>query len=186
MIKVEHPQAVFFDRDGTLITEEPYLNEASKVKLEKNVGETLGILTQKNIPIIIITNQSGIGRGIIQIKNLIEIHQKLQALLSTYHATIKDILYCPHHPQKAQGEFLKECECRKPKAGLIYQACSKYNFDPKKCWFVGDRLSDMQASYAAQCKSFWVQSGLAYEYKPEQMPKFTTSIETVKDIVSFL
>lgn len=180
------PDAIFFDRDGTLIIEEPYLNDPQKVKLEKNVGITLKEISKRQIPIIIITNQSGIGRGLIEIQNLQAIHERLAVLLDAFDTKILDFFFCPHHPTKAKAPYLKDCHCRKPKPGLIHQACSTYHLDAEKCLYVGDRLTDMQASHAAGCTSFWVQTGLAGEYHPSSMPAGTNSLTTLLDLLDYL
>ena len=180
------PQAIFFDRDGTLIVEEPYLNEPQKVLLEKHVGNTLAALSKKHIPLIVITNQSGIGRGIIQLENLHAIHQKIQSLLTPFQVTLQDFFFCPHHPHKAHGEYLKDCHCRKPKPGMIFDACTQYQLNPKQCFYIGDRLSDMQASAAAGCKSFWVQTGLAKESSLIDMPPGTHVLENMAKLLDYV
>lgn len=169
---------LLLDRDGTLIEEVPYLSDPKLVKLEKHVGESLSLIAKKNIPIIVITNQSGIGRGYFSWEKLACVNQQVEELLKPFDVRISAWYVCPYHPTEGLGRFKKDCSTRKPKPGLILEACQDFDAKAEECTFVGDRLSDIQAGKAAGCKPILVQSGLANEIAPKDLPK---ELETITD-----
>jgi D-glycero-D-manno-heptose 1,7-bisphosphate phosphatase len=104
-----------------------------------------------------------IARGDVSVDELDEIHNKMETLLGQEGAYVDDIFYCPHHPDKGfEGERLEykiECNCRKPKPGMILQAAQKYNIDLQESWMIGDSSSDMEAGKNAGCKAAYIGSG---------------------------
>ena len=183
---MKYPEAVFFDRDGTLIVDIPYLHDQNRLRLEKSVGHTLSRLGKLNIPIIVITNQSGIGRYYFSWKTVHQIHQELQKKLKTFNIKILDFFICPHHPESAVGLYKKSCLSRKPHSGLIQKACKRYSLNPKNCFMVGDRLSDVIAGQELGCKSFLVNTGLAVHIKDNEIPKNCIKLSQMSDLLNYL
>ena len=129
--------AVFIDRDDTLIYNVPYLSDPEKVVLTPGAGETLELLAKAGFLIIVITNQSGIGRGYFNVEQLNAVHDKLRLLLSSFKVVLDGLYYCPHAPNQ-------ECNCRKPKTGMLEQACHDHNIDLTRSIMVGDSQQDIQ------------------------------------------
>lgn len=135
-------RAVFLDRDGTLIVDHGYIHKPSQVELLPGVIDALIKLKKLEFELIIISNQSGIGRGFFTREEVELVNQHLHHLLIKHGIALTDIYYCPHSPDDM-------CICRKPKPGLILQALKEHNIDAKQSYFVGDKWTDVQAAIAA-------------------------------------
>ena len=129
--------AIFIDRDDTLIYNVPYLSDPEKVVLTPGAGETLAQLAKSGFLIIVITNQSGIGRGYFNVEQLNAVHDRLRRLLSSFEVVLDGLYYCPHAPSE-------ECNCRKPKTGMLEQACHDHRIDLTRSIMVGDSPQDIQ------------------------------------------
>jgi D-glycero-D-manno-heptose 1,7-bisphosphate phosphatase len=152
-------KAIFLDRDGTINEWTPEIDcikSPEQLKLLPGAGEAISLINGSDFLPIIITNQPGIAKGFLTEEDLSEIHQALKRELAKKHAYVTDIFYCPHHPEKGwEGEVpsLKiDCDCRKPKPGLIFLACEKYGIDPTQSYMVGDQQKDIDAGISAGCK----------------------------------
>ena len=131
--------AVLVDRDGTLNHDCGYVTSPEQLVLFPRVPEAIARLNQLGVLVIMITNQSAIGRGLMTVEMLHTIHDALATLLRPHGAKIDGIFFCPHHPQD-------KCDCRKPKAGLIEQALEHFSLDVTRCYLVGDKRSDLEAA----------------------------------------
>ena len=136
-------RAVFLDRDGTINEDVGYPNDISQIKIYPYSFEAVKKLNQAGLLTIITTNQSGIGRGIIEEKKLNEIHQKMRALFSEHSGFFDGIYYCPHYIFSTTSAYKKECACRKPKPGLAKQAASDLGVDLENSYMVGDKVEDI-------------------------------------------
>ncbi|MDT3779544.1 HAD family hydrolase [Nitrospira sp. MA-1] len=134
--------AVFLDRDGTLNHDTGYVTTPEQLVLFPGVPEAIARLNQLGAMVLLVTNQSAIGRGMMTIEGLEAIHERLAEMIRPYGAWIDGIFFCPHHPQDG-------CECRKPKAGLINQAVNRFALDVSQCYLVGDKRSDLEAAQTA-------------------------------------
>ncbi|GJL58421.1 MAG: D,D-heptose 1,7-bisphosphate phosphatase [Nitrospirales bacterium] len=134
--------AVFLDRDGTLNHDTGYVTSPEQLVLFPGVPEAIARLNHLGAMVILVTNQSAIGRGMMTIEGLELIHERLAELIRPCGARIDGIFFCPHHPQDG-------CECRKPKAGLIHQAVTRFALDISQCYLVGDKRSDLEAARTA-------------------------------------
>jgi len=147
------PQAIFLDRDGTLNRERAdYVKSWQEYEWLPGALEALAVLAGLGVPILVVTNQSAVGRGILDPGVLHAIHAQAQAEAQAAGGRLDDFLVCPHTP--ADG-----CACRKPKPGLLLQAAALYNLDLHRCVFVGDSLTDMQAAQAAGCPWILLRTG---------------------------
>ncbi|MFT7670375.1 MAG: D-glycero-D-manno-heptose 1,7-bisphosphate phosphatase [Planctomycetota bacterium] len=147
--------AVFIDRDGTINMEVDYLSKPEDLKLLPGAGEAIARLNAGGFLAIVITNQSGIARGLFDMKQLGRIHQRLRELLQECGAKLDGIYSCPHHPDFDP----KPCSCRKPLPGLYEQACVEHAIDLAASFAVGDSPRDLQAATAIGVPGFLVESG---------------------------
>jgi heptosyltransferase-2 len=131
--------AVLVDRDGTLNQDCGYVTSPDELVLFPGVPEAIFRLNQLGALVIMITNQSAIGRGMMTVETLQEIHEAFAGLLHPCGARIDGIFFCPHHPQDG-------CHCRKPNVGLIQQAVEHFSLELSRCFFVGDKRSDLEAA----------------------------------------
>lgn len=152
-------RAVFLDRDGTLNEEVHYLSQPEQLNLLPTAAETIAMLNQREIAVVVITNQAGIARGIFTEQHLQIIHDRLTQMLAAFNAKLDGIYYCPHHPTAGIGEYLTVCHCRKPMPGMLIQAAQELNLDLSQSLMIGDRDIDLQAGANAGCKTALVRTG---------------------------
>ncbi|WP_448569880.1 D-glycero-alpha-D-manno-heptose-1,7-bisphosphate 7-phosphatase [Thalassotalea ganghwensis] len=139
-------KAVFLARDGVINQMNGFISHPNQIQFIEGIFELCYEIQQKGYSLIIITNQPGVGRGLISEQQLDNVHQWMVNQFKRHQIKIEGIYYCPHHPTKGKGDFRKECDCRKPKPGLIIQAATKHNIELKQSIFIGDKLIDMQAA----------------------------------------
>lgn len=150
-------KAIFLDRDGTINKYVGFLRELDEFELIEGVAEAIKIINESEYLAIVVTNQPVIARGEVTYSQLDNIHAKMETLLGNEGSYINALYYCPHHPHKGYpGEIpeLKfDCDCRKPKPGLLLQAAKDYNIDLSASWMIGDSESDVIAGISAGCKT---------------------------------
>ncbi len=146
---------VFLDRDGVINEDRGYISKISKFKIYPGVGRAINFLNKRNYLVIIITNQSGIGRGLIKITELNKIHDYLKKRIKKNRAHIDDIYFCPFHPVYGKGKYKKQSKDRKPGDGMIKKAIKKWNIDPKKSFMIGDKITDKLAAKKVKVKFFY-------------------------------
>ena len=143
--------AVFFDRDNTLNIDPGYLGEPEKVQLFEGVEEGIYKLKNEfNFRIIVITNQSGITRGLITHEQVQLVNKKINKLLEKYNTKVDSFYYCPFHPDFDPPEKI---DCRKPSPKLVFQAAEEFNIDLNRSYFVGDMPSDIECGINAGLKT---------------------------------
>lgn len=142
-----------------MIEEKHYLCEPADVELLPTAGETIARLNQLGIPVAIVTNQAGIARGYFPESRIPEVHARLDELLAPHGAEIDRYEYCPHHPVEGIGRYKIDCNCRKPKPGMLTSAANQLNIDLTRSLMIGDRLGDIEAGAAAGCQSALVRTG---------------------------
>ncbi len=151
-------KAVFLDRDGTINEYVGFLRNIDEFSLIPGIADTIKQINKSGYLAIVVTNQPVIARGEVTWEELSEIHNKMETLLGEHGAYIDDIFICPHHPDKGfEGERVEykiECDCRKPKAGMLLKAAGKYNIDLENSFMIGDSEADMLAGKAAGCKTY--------------------------------
>ena len=158
-------RAIFLDRDGTINVSKGFISKADDLELIPDTIDAIKAINKSGALAIVITNQPVVARGECSFEELHNIHNKLKTLLGEKGAFVDDIFYCPHHPDKGfEGEVpeLKfDCECRKPKTGMIDEAVKKYNIDLSKSYMVGDSTMDLETARNAGIKSVLVNTGFA-------------------------
>lgn len=151
--------AIFLDRDGTINEDVNFLSSPEQLILIENSAEAIREANELGLKVIVFTNQSGIARGYFTEEDLHKIHKRLDELLAERGAKIDAYYYCPHHPTKGEGEYKIECECRKPKDGMLQRASREQNIDLKKSFVIGDRCIDVQAGKTAGATTILVLTG---------------------------
>lgn len=141
--------AVFLDRDGTINEQMGYINHESRFHLLPGVGEAIRKLNEADIPVVVVTNQSGLARGYFPENLLDYVHEYMRKELARQGAHVDSIYICPHHPEAKEERFRKNCSCRKPGKGLFIQAAEDLDLDLSSSYVVGDRWSDLES--AANC-----------------------------------
>src|SRR5579862_4810229 len=143
-------QAVFLDRDGVINRwRADYVKSIVEFELLPGVPEAIARLSAAGLPVVVITNQSVIGRGLVIEETLTAIHRHMLSVMAAAGGRITDVLYCPHLP--ADG-----CDCRKPKPGLLLDAARRHDLDLRRCVLVGDEPNDMGAAAAAGCPALLI------------------------------
>jgi D-glycero-D-manno-heptose 1,7-bisphosphate phosphatase len=151
--------AVFIDRDGTVNEQMGYINHVSRFVILPGVVEGLRLLNENGFHAVIVSNQSGVARGYFPLGLVQEVHDFLDASLKKDHVTVDGIFFCPHHPNGSVPEFTKRCNCRKPRTGLIDQACRSLEIDLQNSYAIGDRCDDIQFARRAGVKGILVKTG---------------------------
>ena len=142
-------RAIFFDRDGVLNEEVGYLWQVEKFKWVDGAREAIKFCNERGLLTIVVTNQSGIARGLYTAREIEILHAFMQRELAQLGAHIDRFYYCPHHPEGVVEEFSVACECRKPKPGMILRACEDFGIKPSEAILFGDTDRDVKAAEAA-------------------------------------
>jgi D-glycero-D-manno-heptose 1,7-bisphosphate phosphatase len=150
---------VFIDRDGTINVDGGYINDEQNFVVYPFAAQAIRMLNVNNILAVVVTNQSGIGRGFYTIDVMQRLHAMMNKELNSQGAHVDGIYYCPHDPNAKVAEYRVDCNCRKPRAGMLEQAISELPIDTDNMTFVGDKYSDMQAGFAVGCKTIMVDTG---------------------------
>ena len=150
-------KAVFLDRDGTINKYVGFLRNVDEFELLPGVAQAIKAINNSGYLAIVVTNQPVLARGEVSYDQLQEIHNKMQTLLGNEGAYLDSVYFCPHHPHKGyEGEVAElkiDCECRKPKPGMLLKAAADFNIDLNQSWMVGDGENDIKAGKAAGCKT---------------------------------
>ena len=189
---LSHKQkAIFLDRDGTINRYVGFLSKVSQMKLEPQAAEAIRLINESEYLAIVITNQPVIARGEVTFSGLDQIHNRMYTLLGKERAYVDGLYFCPHHPDRGfKGEVpeLKfDCDCRKPKTGLIKKAVADFNIDLSDSWLVGDTKIDVQTGMNAGTHTILLNSGdpdkkeKKYDVRPDLTAK--NLLDAVRQIV---
>ncbi|MCI5178459.1 MAG: HAD family hydrolase [Candidatus Electrothrix sp. AW3_4] len=151
--------AVFLDRDGTINEQMGYINHISRFILLPGAATAIRTLNEQNIPVVVVTNQSGLARGYFPPVLLDAVHAQMERELAAQDAHIDGLYICPHHPEAKEKQFRKVCTCRKPQTGLLEQAAAELELDLTRSFMVGDRWSDLKCGNRVGATSVLVLTG---------------------------
>lgn len=152
-------KAVFFDRDGVLNVDKAYLYKIEELEWVDGAVEAVAYLTRLGYLVFVVTNQSGIARGYYTVAEMEMLHRYMAAEIAAGGGKIEKFYYCPHLPTGTVTEYAVDCDCRKPKPGLILQALQEYAVDMEKSFLIGDKKRDVEAAEAAGIKGYLFEQG---------------------------
>ncbi len=159
-------KAVFLDRDGVVLREVGYLSDLKKVSFYKGNIEALKLLKHKGYKLIVVSNQSGVARGYFTESFVKKTHKLIQEKLKKYGLSIDAFYYCPHHIKDVKiKKYLKDCNCRKPKPGMVLKAKKRFNIDLKKSFIIGDKLTDIKLGKNTNMKTILLLTGYGRKEK---------------------
>jgi len=152
--------AVFLDRDGVLIEDIHLLTQPDEVRLMDGSPWAVRILKAAGYQVVVVSNQTVVARGLATERDVEAVHELIQRLLVEAGGDRVDaFFFCPHHPNATWPEYRLECECRKPRPGLLLRAAAERGIDLSRSYMVGDRITDIIAGQRAGCKTILVESG---------------------------
>ena len=154
-------KAVFLDRDATIIEDMEFSVDPAELRPFPEAIDGMRKLQEAGYALVIITNQSGIARGYFDEVALKSVNTLLVAILKEQGIDIEAVYYCPHHAKGVVEEYAVDCECRKPRPGMLLRAAKEYGIDLAASWMVGDRPADVGAGLAAGCRTIRVLTGPA-------------------------
>jgi D-glycero-D-manno-heptose 1,7-bisphosphate phosphatase len=163
--------AVFLDRDGTVIEEVDYLDSPGRVRLIGGAADAVARLNALRVPVVIVTNQAGVARGYFPESRVAEVHARLDQLLAARSAHVDRYYVCPHHPREGTAPYLQECDCRKPRPGLLLRAAADMRLDLPSSCLIGDKLSDLEAGASAGCQTILVRTGYGARHEKEAVAR---------------
>jgi D-glycero-D-manno-heptose 1,7-bisphosphate phosphatase len=157
---------VFLDKDGTLVVDVPYNADPAKVRLAPGAAAGVRRLHQAGYRLAVVSNQSGVARGLFPEAALGAVERRLRQLLAGLGVPLAGFYYCPHHPAAPVARYRVICCCRKPAPGLLVRAARTHAADLSRAWMVGDILDDVEAGRRAGCRTVLVDNGGETEWRP--------------------
>ena len=156
-------KAVFLDRDGVINKNKiDYVKTINELEIFPNIEIPIKKLKKNNFYVIVITNQSAINRNLMTREQLNKIHSYIQQYLKTFDTSIDNFYFCPHKPNE-------NCNCRKPKSGMLLEAIQEFNIDPKLSWMIGDNDSDIQAGLNVGCQTVKIEKNINLQKAVEKI-----------------
>ncbi len=178
-------KAVFLDRDGTINVEKNYLYKIEEFEFLPGVLDALKKLQQAGFLLVIVTNQSGIGRGYYTEEDFHHLNDWMIQTLKKNGVSISDVYYCPHLPDAKVEKYRKDCECRKPKLGMYRQAVIDHNIDFSISYAVGDKLRDCSICKTTACKGFLIGENEEEKIIDKVKKGLIRNVFYSKDLLSF-
>ena len=175
--------AVFLDRDGTINEDVGYLNHPDQLKLLPNAIAGLQLLSSRGLLLVIVTNQSGVARGLIPPERLPVIQNAFLDLMRSHAIPIAGYYTCPHYPESNLAEYRGTCECRKPASGLVLQAASELDIDLQRSYVVGDKASDVQLAHNAGATGILVLTGYGKKHQDSYPSDYSPPHATCRDLL---
>ncbi len=172
-------RAVFLDRDGTLIEESGYLDRLERLVFFPYTVDAVRVLNRAGFAVVVVTNQAGIARGIVQESFVGEAHRHISARLEAGGARIDGFYYCPHYPTGVVEVYRTSCDCRKPEPGMFRRAAAELDLDLAGSFVVGDKWHDLQAGQAVGARGVLVRTG--WGWKDEAAPKPGVGADAIVD-----
>lgn len=184
--------AVFIDRDGTISEEVGYVNHVSRYRVFPFAAEAIRALNEAGWLAVLVTNQAGVARGYFEEEMIGRVHGLLAGELGKSGARLDAVYYCPHHPSVGEPPYRLDCDCRKPRPGLIRRAADELGIDLTRSWMVGDRYSDTELARNAGVRAAFVLTGYgrgehehqshAWRHRPDLVAD--NLLEAVRKIIS--
>jgi D-glycero-D-manno-heptose 1,7-bisphosphate phosphatase len=165
-------KAIFLDKDGTLVDDQPWNVEPQRITLCRGAGPALRLLVRLDYRLFVVTNQAGIAFGRFDETAMDGVDSRLRALLLDEQLALDGFYYCPHHPEGSVAPYAADCHCRKPMPGLLLKAAHEHGIDLRASWMVGDILHDVEAGNRAGCRTILIDNGNETEWRlgPRRIP----------------
>lgn len=170
---------ILLDRDGTIIEDKHYLHDPDGVELCRNAAEGLKAMQDEGYGLIVVTNQSGIGRGYYAEKDMHAVNERMAELLSGQGIDFKAVYFCPHAPDQ-------KCDCRKPAPGMFDQALAEFKMSPEDCFVIGDKICDIELGLSRKAKSILVRTGKGTKEEPQCLEKAVYIADDLLDAANFI
>ena len=151
--------AIFLDRDGTLAHEVGYINHPSRFRLYPWAVDAVRLINRAGVLAIVVTNQAGVARGYFPESVILEVHASLRAAMEASGARLDAIYYCPHHPEVGEPPYRLDCDCRKPRPGMMWRAAAELGADLPRSFVVGDRHRDLTLAWSVGARGVLVKTG---------------------------
>jgi D-glycero-D-manno-heptose 1,7-bisphosphate phosphatase len=151
--------AVFIDRDGTLSQEIGYVNHASRFRLFPFAVDAIRLVNRSGRLAVLVTNQAGVARGYFPETTIASVHDAVSAAMARGGAHLDAIYYCPHHPSVGEPPYRLDCDCRKPRPGLLHRAERELGADLARSCVIGDRLGDLELAWSVGATAVLVKTG---------------------------
>lgn len=180
-------RAVFLDRDGTINVEREYVHRVEDFAFIPGAPEAIRLLKDAGFYVVVVTNQSGVGRGFYDEAAVHDLHRHMDAELASLGTAVDGYYFCPHHPEHGNGAYRTECACRKPMAGMLFQAAADLSLDLAASFMIGDKLADVEAGLKAGCRPLLVRTGhgtRAAERVPAGVAVYEDILAAARAIVS--
>jgi D-glycero-D-manno-heptose 1,7-bisphosphate phosphatase len=178
-------KAIFLDKDGTLIPDIPYNVDPALITLSSQAEIGLQQMAQAGYKIIIISNQSGVAKGFFPESELKAVEKRLEALLAALDVHLDGFYYCPHHPD-GLAPLNIECNCRKPKSGLLLTAAEDKQIDLSASWMIGDILNDVEAGNTAGCRTVLIDNGNETEWIMDDNRKPDLTVNNINEAAAYI
>ena len=150
---------ILLDRDGTIIVDHGYVGSIDRVEFIEGSPEAIARFNRAGIPVVLVSNQAGVARGLYGIEDVARVHEYMAERLAEFGAHIDLYLYCPYHPEGVVEAFARASEDRKPRPGMAKAAAAALNLDLMASWVVGDRPEDVGLAEAVGASAIWVGTG---------------------------
>lgn len=180
-------RAVFLDKDGPLSDNLPYNIDPDNIRLSRYAGPALRQLQRLGYQLLVISNQSGVGRGLFDETALLGVHQRLSDLLERHEVMLDGFYYCPHWPHSMKARYACLCRCRKPAPGMLIEAGREKQLDLTRCWMIGGILDDIEAGRRAGCRTILIDNGNETEWlcSPLRRPhRLASDLKEAADIIA--
>lgn len=156
---------VFLDKDGTLLEDVPYNVDPERIRLAPSADRALRILAEHDCDVVVVSNQSGVARGLFRESALEAVREHISSLCAGLHVHLAGFYYCPHLPDGDVPEYAIECDCRKPADGMLRRAAEDLGLSLEDAWMVGDILDDIEAGNHAGCRTVLIDNGNETEWR---------------------
>ena len=151
--------AVFLDRDGTLAHEVGYVNHVSRFRLYPFAAATIRAINGAGWAAVVVTNQAGVARGYFPESLIGKVHEEMRRGIEGGGAHLDGVYYCPHHPEAGEPPYRSDCDCRKPRPGLVRRAAEELSLDLARSWVIGDRYGDLELAWSVGARGALVKTG---------------------------
>ena len=173
--------AIFMDRDGTVAHEVGYVNHLSRFRPFPYAVDAVRLINRSGLLAVLVTNQAGVARGYFPESLVHEVHASLRSLMEKGGAQLDGIYYCPHHPSVGDPPYRLDCDCRKPRPGLLRRAATDLGIDLTKSFVIGDRLGDLELAWNVGARGVLVKTGYGLGELVSQAPSWARQPDLVAE-----